>query len=158
MAAEINYELDGMKEVLTAINKLGDIGKKELKLEIKRTAEGIENHYRRDVKKHFKHHDEGSLDKSISHSSKDGWKSAETGSDVKHSIFIEMGTIWHYIHAKTKPYLVFFSDKVGSIIKKKWVQHPGTDANPALLNAFMDWAGANKFATRLRQRLDTYKL
>jgi len=155
MAVEIDCKIEGMKEIVTAINKLGAIGKKELKLEIKRTAKGIENHYRRGVKKHF---DTGVLDKSISSDSRDGWKTAEVGSNAEYSPYIEFGTRSHTITPRVKKWLRFFWGKVDDYVFAKKVNHPGTRANPALFNAFIEWASGNKFATRLRKRLDTYKL
>jgi len=130
---------------------------REFRLEIERSAKAIETHYKRNARAHFK---KGNLDKSISADSNDGWRTASIGSTELYSIFLEVGTKWHYITPKTKKALAFFWDKLGVDVFFKQVRHPGTPAFNLLLIAYMEVMEPfeEKFGERLRLRLERLTL
>lgn len=56
-------------------------------------------------------------------------------SDTDHSVYVHDGTLPHTIKPRLAPQLIFFWRKAGRIVFKDSVRHPGTKANPFLVNA-----------------------
>lgn len=56
-------------------------------------------------------------------------------SNTDHSVFVHDGTPPHIIKPRLKEQLVFFWRKAGRVVFKDSVRHPGTAANPFLVNA-----------------------
>lgn len=59
----------------------------------------------------------------------------EVGSDDKIALLHHEGTVPHVIRARRRPYLVFFWRRVGSVVRMRQVNHPGTQPNRFLTNA-----------------------
>jgi hypothetical protein len=60
---------------------------------------------------------------------------ATVSSNTDHAVFLHEGTKPHTIKARRAPKMVFFWRKVGRVVRKEEVFHPGTPANPFLLRA-----------------------
>lgn len=60
---------------------------------------------------------------------------ATISAESEHALFVHEGTNPHTIKPRTAPKLVFFWRKKGHIVGDAEVHHPGTPANPFLLNA-----------------------
>lgn len=66
---------------------------------------------------------------------------ADVVSDTDHSVFVHEGTDAHTIKAAAGKKLVFFMASAGQIIRDDEVHHPGTPANPFLVNALKEVFG-----------------
>jgi len=141
--------LKGQKELLKTLHDLGTKGETELRHEIKRTATGIYNHYKRDAKGHYW---TGELDKSISYDTTNNWLNAEIGSTKKQAYWLEFGR--RSFSAKGDGYLTF-KTRDGQWHKVKQVAE--APAHPYLLSAWLEWMVGNKFADRLRERFNRIK-
>lgn len=158
----ITARLEGFDELERDFAKEPQIIDREFRLEIKSSAKAIEHEYRRNAKSHFV---TGTLDASISADSADGWKTAEIGSDVLWSLFIEVGTKAHKIPLEPKPatpwagWLHFFWAAVGVWAHAMQVDHPGTPAYNLLLKAYITEMEPfeQKFGKRLMKRLERIK-
>lgn len=64
----------------------------------------------------------------------------EIGSDDEIALIHHEGTQPHTITARNRPNLVFFIEGVG-VIRKRSVQHPGTEPNRYLTDSLADLAG-----------------
>jgi len=126
---------------------------REFRREIKSSAMAIMVAYKRKGRKHFI---TGVFDESIVMDSPDGWWTAEVGSTVLHSIFLEVGTKAHPIFANEADYLVFFLEKAGVWVSKTSVSHPGTPAFNLLLKSWIEIMEPfqRQFAARLITRLN----
>lgn len=144
-----NVIVVGDKELKKYMNTLGTRGDTELKREIKRTATGIENHYRRSAKRHSW---TGELERSITADTSNNWLNAEVGSTKKQAYWLEFGR--RSFSAKGDGYLTF-KTKDGQWHRVKSVRE--AKANPYLLSAWLEWMIADKFADRLRKRFDNIK-
>jgi hypothetical protein len=62
-------------------------------------------------------------------------------SDTDHAVFVHEGTAPHIIKPRFASKLVFFSRGAGKVIFDSKVFHPGTKANPFLVNALREIFG-----------------
>lgn len=60
---------------------------------------------------------------------------AEVSANSDHALALHEGTKPHKIKPRLAPQLVFFWRKRGKVVHRNEVSHPGTPANPFLLNA-----------------------
>jgi len=141
--------LTGDKELKKYMKKLGSEGDKHLRREVQRTATGIKNHYARDAKRHYW---TGELSNSITADTSNNWLNAEIGSTKKQAYWLEFGR--RAFSAKGDGYLTF-KTRDGSWHKVKSVR--AAAAHPYLLQAWLEYMVADKFADRLRKRFDNIK-
>lgn len=147
--------IQGMKELKAYLAYFPKEADRELRREIKSTAERIKHMYRRELRKHT---DTGELDRSINVETTDAFKSVRVGSDVMQAVFIEYGTRAHDIEPKKAQALMFFWPKIGMDMAAKKVRHPGTKADPALLRTWIAVMEPNsKFFERVKKRFGAIK-
>jgi hypothetical protein len=129
--------------------KLGKAIGKELRAELKNTAEKIVVQYKNNMRSND-HWLSGKTIRSISAESRDGWFTAEVGTDKEFPArWLEEGTKPHGpVSAK---YLHFYWEKMKRWVKTKMVR--GITATHDLEKAATKIMGGNEFGKRLKKRM-----
>jgi hypothetical protein len=128
--------------------------KQAVKAENKRTALAIANHYSRSIKPAF---NTGAMQDGVAVAPFDNYNAGfSVGNLVLHSLFYELGTEPHFISPVNARLLSFFWDKIAKNVALPFVEHPGTEANLNLTEAWLKFmATPEDYTGRVRKRLES---
>ncbi len=130
-------------------NKLGSVLGKTLRDELKETAEKITVGYKNNMRSND-HWLTGATIRSISAESRDGWKTAEVGTDKEFPArWLEQGTRPH--GPVSAQYLHFYWQKKGIWVRTKKVE--GITATHDLEKAFVKETTGNSLTGRLKKKM-----